>query len=101
MSTSATPQRTPELAPAVHCAILEDSAVVLDAEKGLYFSVNDSGAVILNGLQNRQPLAAICQQLVATFECTPKKAEEDVRDFLNTLQQAGLLRDQPDSPGNG
>ena len=77
---------------ALHCAHLEDSAVLLDSEKGLYFSVNATGATILQGLQQGLSPAAVVDQLMAEYDCDKTQATEDTLAFLNALQQAGLIQ---------
>jgi len=78
------------LSPTVHCADLEESAVLLDSEKGLYFSVNETGAAILRGMQAGQTPRQIIAQLMAEFECSEDQAREDTLVFLEELRQAGL-----------
>ncbi len=78
------------LSPAVHCADLDDSAVLLDSEKGLYFSVNETGAVIVRGLQAGENPKQIIGRLMAEFECSEDQARQDTLAFLQALQQAGL-----------
>lgn len=76
----------------VHCALLEDSAVLLDSEKGLYFSANETGAAILRGMLAGHTPAEIIRQLMAEFDCEEAQARQDTLHFLAKLQQAGLTR---------
>jgi len=82
--------QTLTLSPAVHCADLDDSAVLLDSEKGLYFSVNETGAAIVRGLQAGENPQQIIDRLMAEFECSEDQARQDALAFLQALQQAGL-----------
>ncbi len=76
----------------VYYTITADGAVLLDSEKGLYFSVNDTGATILDALKDEQDEASIVARLVQEYSCGEEEARADVRAFLNQLQEAGLLR---------
>jgi PqqD family protein of HPr-rel-A system len=74
-------------------AELDDEAVLLDVETGVYFGLNAIGTQIWNALQQGASPAEIVRQVLAEYEVEPPALQADVAEFLATLQARGLIRE--------
>ncbi len=69
-----------------------DGAVLLDLEKGKYFSLNAVGMEIWNAAERGSNHSEILTHLQETF-CAPlERLREDLDRFVQTLDQKGLIR---------
>ena len=59
-------------------------------EMGL-FTLNEVGTFVWDRLDGERPLAAIADELTASFEVTPERAAEDLLDFTQRLAEAGCV----------
>jgi hypothetical protein len=57
------------------------------------FALDAVGEFIWQQLNDATDLAAICEAVVERFDVGLQCAEEDVRQFISELQQAGLVRE--------
>lgn len=70
----------------------EDGGVLLDAERGICFSLNPVGAVIWKALQNGSGREQIISMLCDKFgEADGGQIAEDVDNFLEELKSKGLF----------
>jgi hypothetical protein len=76
----------------VVCAELEDEAVLLHVEAGLYFGLDEVGLRIWNLLLGGMIEADVVERLVAEYDVDPAELRSDVSDFLNRLEAEGLIR---------
>ena len=53
------------------------------------FNLNETGALILEALQDGQDVPAIASRLVKKYGIQPEEAEADVNEFIGMLQQNG------------
>ncbi len=74
-------------------AELDDEAVLLDVETGVYFGLNAIGTQIWNALRQGASPAEIVQRVLAEYEVEPLALQADVAEFLATLQARGLIRE--------
>lgn len=76
---------------------LEDgSGVVLDVDRELLLSMNDSGLAIMEDIAaGHVSTAALLEQLVARFDCSPEHADDDLSSFLHRLQSTLGFKQQP------
>ncbi len=54
-------------------------------------ALNSSGKVLFELLRTEQTEESLTEALLERFEIDRKTAEEDVREFLDTLRQSGVL----------
>lgn len=66
-------------------------AVLLDIQRGEYFSLNEVGAVIWRVLQETSSLEMIVERVKADFLVDADLACEQVRDFLKDLLDQGMI----------
>lgn len=55
------------------------------------FSLNETGALILKGLQEGKDISAITEQLLTNYNVQPKEAEAEVKAFIDMLVNNGLV----------
>ncbi|HEY6877533.1 MAG TPA: PqqD family protein [Polyangiales bacterium] len=70
---------------------LGHEAVILGAEAGQYFGLNEVGARIWELVQQPVQVSAICAALCAEYEVQPDECERDVIELLGELKARGLL----------
>jgi PqqD family protein of HPr-rel-A system len=73
---------------------VSESGFVFDPYSGGTFTLNATGQVILRALQEGLAPASIVTRLRAEFDQAPARIEDDVQDFLRTLQEYGLTSNQ-------
>ena len=56
------------------------------------FTLNEIGTVIWGLIDGKRSVSEIAKAVSETYEVKPEIAEKDTLEFLNTLQEAGLLR---------
>jgi hypothetical protein len=71
----------------------QDGAVVLDIRQGQMFNLNLVGSRILELLESGATELAIIDEISQKFEVSKTIAENDVREFVESLKQHHLLED--------
>ena len=79
------------LKPTVSVTAVQDEAVLLDLSSGQYFGLNETGKVIIDGLQNGDSTEHIAQTLCERFDVAADDANRDVEALLEDLARADLL----------
>ena len=69
----------------------QDGAIVLDIRQGQMFNLNFVGSRILELLKEGSAQAEIVDEIVREFGVSRDRAENDVRQFLETLQNNHLV----------
>jgi hypothetical protein len=77
--------------PDLRLADVEGDGVVLHLGTRRYFSVSESGLVLLQALEKPQTIPELVQALLERYEVSPEQAEASVRQFLETCRTADLL----------
>ena len=57
------------------------------------FNLNDTGALILQALQDGSGVPAIVSLLLSKYDVTPQEAEAEVNEFMAMLKENGLATD--------
>lgn len=71
-----------------------DEIVILEPESGNYFTLNETGAIMLEQLQNGKTLSEITQHISQTFNVTEQEVAQDFTQLLTELEQQGLAHHQ-------
>jgi hypothetical protein len=71
----------------------QDGAVVLDIQQGQMFNLNFVGSRILELLNHGSIESAITDQISLEFGVGRELAENDVREFLQTLKKCHLVEE--------
>jgi hypothetical protein len=70
----------------------EEEAVLLDLKTRRYYSLNETGATIWQGIQAGHDESRIVQALVDAFDVDRGAALQHVRSFLERLAEDGLVQ---------
>lgn len=69
----------------------DGTAVLLDLDREVYLTLDETGAVIWEELERGSSRADICRRLVAEFDAPRDLLERDADVFLQELQSRGLV----------
>lgn len=75
----------------------EEEAVLLNLETKQYFSLNETGLLIWERLQEQSALADVAAALSQSYDVEQEAALRYVRRFVETLRQDGLVTAQAPS----
>lgn len=85
-------------APHVHTATQGDQTVLLDVERGQYYTLNEVGGRIWSLLVNERSFAEIVDRVCAEYDVTRERGERDADMLLRELLGKSLVRaDRRDS----
>jgi len=70
---------------------VEKEVVMLDIERGMYYSLNGVGSDIWGRLTQPVRVADLCAQLQQVYDVEPATCEADVLAVLNEMAENGLL----------
>jgi hypothetical protein len=69
-----------------------DEGVVLHLGSRQYFSLNETGVLILNALEQPRSIGELITAVTDVYDVTPELAETTARAFLTQCCDAGLVR---------
>ncbi|WP_129676345.1 lasso peptide biosynthesis PqqD family chaperone [Candidatus Chloroploca sp. Khr17] len=70
---------------------VDDELVMMDLERGVYYSLDRVGADIWNRLAQPVAVADLCSQLMQKYAVDQETCETDVLAVLNDMAANGLL----------
>ncbi len=70
---------------------LDGEGLALHLGNRKYFTLSESGLVMLNALDKPCGLNELVEVLLAEYDVTPEKAGRSARHFLDECEQAGLV----------
>ena len=73
---------------------LGSDTIVLDANKGFYWSLNSVGSRIWELVQEPRSFGEIVDTLLEEYEVSRETCEAEVRDLLAKMQENGLVQTQ-------
>lgn len=95
------PDSTFQVAQGVLGEAVEDEVILLDSKNGLYFELNNTGALIWSGLADGQPLKAIHTNIMDKFAVDEESARRDLNGLVSELESAKLIeRTSEKAPGD-
>lgn len=77
--------------PTVVSEVFDDEIVVIHLESGSYYSLDQSGAAIWQGVQQGFDLAALSNWLSVTYAVDPDELAQIIPPFINELMQEQLI----------
>jgi len=80
------------VSPSVVFRQMDDGAVLLDLQSGVYFGLDEVGTRVWTLLMEQKTPDAVCEAMLAEFDVEPGVVADDVRRLVAELQQNGLLR---------
>lgn len=75
----------------VRSVIDDDGAVLLDVQKGTYFSLNNVGVEVWRRIERGHSLSQIEQGIAEDFAAPFDVVSRDVRQFVRALEEKALL----------
>lgn len=76
-----------------HVAVdVQDEVMILGVDSGTYFSVDSVGRDIWQLVQTPCTFQSICERLISEYDVDPAECETEVRGFLGTLLERGLIQ---------
>lgn len=76
----------------VFTRVSEGEAVLLSLATKRYYSLNETGALIWESLEEGSQQDQLVEALVTAYDTTFEEAAELVAEFVTTLSREGLLR---------
>jgi len=77
--------------PELRLTELEDEGVVLHLGTRKYFSVSESGLIILNALEAACTFEELVALLLDEYDVSPEEAADSVTEFLDRCSASNLL----------
>lgn len=72
----------------------DGKGIVFDPGKNQALTLNDTGVVVWEALENGLDVPQTIQRLVDEFDVTPDVAAKDLQFFLDALKNEGLLAEE-------
>lgn len=81
-------------------AAVDDEVVLLEPDSGTYYGMNEVGSLLWEALETPTTVAELRSRLVEEFDIEADRAQEDLADFLDHLEDTGLVeaRQLDDAP---
>ena len=73
------------------CRQVENEAILLHIQAGIYYSLSETSLPFWEALQNQQPLLPVVEQITREYEVDKCRVIQDLRVFLETLSEYGLI----------
>lgn len=83
--------------PAVVSETIDGEAVIINLERGIYFSIRGTGLSIWTDLLNGVGIDAVADRLKSSYGSTGADITADARRFLDRLVDEGLVRARADA----
>ena len=71
---------------------LNDDLVMVDIEKGIYFSLNSVATQIWELLENPTNSESLYDALMAEYEVGLEQCQADVNEYLEKMKELGLIQ---------
>ncbi len=72
--------------------VLEEEAVLLNLETGVYFGLDEVGTRIVSQLQKTPALGSVHAALAGEYKVDHDQLWRDLRGFVEEMKEQGLLR---------
>ncbi|MFN3231288.1 MAG: PqqD family protein [Alphaproteobacteria bacterium] len=76
--------------PDVTSKVMDGEAIIIDLSTGIYYSIDDVGALIWKGIEDGRSQNDILQLMVNAFDVAEETASADLARLLGELEAAGL-----------
>ena len=70
---------------------LQDEFVLMHLDTGAYYSLNETGVIIWQGLVDERPHAAIVAEVIEQYEADEETVRRDFEGLVNDLTGQGLV----------
>ena len=89
-----TMRRSFQINESIVAAELDNEMVLLNVETGLYFGLDELGAMIWSLIAAEADEAVIVDRIFAEYDVEQTQAKADVREFIECLEAKGLLQSE-------
>jgi hypothetical protein len=72
-------------------ATVDDKAVLLSQNDGIYFEMNHVGTRIWEKIESPYRVVALREWMIETFDLSQTEAEDDLNEFLSDLRELDLI----------
>jgi hypothetical protein len=70
---------------------LNDELVMMDIDKGKYFSLNPVATSIWDKLEKPLSLDALCRLLMDEYEVSEEQCRMEVKEYLDEMEKLGMV----------
>ena len=70
---------------------LAGEVVILNLNRGVYYGLDEVGALVWNLIQEPRPVEAIRDAILEGYEVEPDRCERDLLALLQDMEAAGLV----------
>jgi len=70
---------------------LHDHLVMLDIQKGKYFSLNPVATRIWELLEKPHTIAELCKSLIEEYDVAPDQCQQEVEEYLSEMKNLELI----------
>lgn len=77
--------------PHVSTTFFEESAILLDSRKNVYYALNDVAANFWKLLTESESVKEALTQITKLYECSPDTLSQDMKKLVISLTELGLL----------
>jgi hypothetical protein len=81
--------------PGVAAKVIDGEAIIMNLTTGMYFSMDQVGAVVWDWLEAGRSLGEIIQELVARYEVPAEDAKADLDQLISQAIEDGLISEAP------
>ncbi len=78
--------------PEISLKKIADEIFMYNRQQSLIHSFNETGALILESIQQQMDIEQICQKVVSQYEIGPQEAREDILQFIESLLQQNIIQ---------
>ena len=71
---------------------IDEETIILDSVTQEYFSINEIGKVIWSLIEEKKNLEEIKAEMLDMYEVPEEQLEKDLLNFLQALEQKGLIK---------
>ena len=71
---------------------IDEETIILDSVTQEYFSINEIGKVFWSLIEEKKNLEEIKAEMLDMYEVPQEQLEKDVLNFLQALEQKGLIK---------
>jgi hypothetical protein len=70
---------------------IDDEALLMDANTHLFYELNPTAAVLWEIIQRHNHMDDVITEMLEYFEVTPEELEQDLKRFMLSLQEQGMI----------
>ena len=71
--------------------IIDDEAIIIKLEKGVYYSLNELGSIIWKMIVEKNTSSSIVDYIHANYEVEISQVEQDVKNLLDKMYEEQLI----------